>query len=150
MKKALKITLFGLFLSLFLSPTPLRAQSALEFSDVRYLTTADFKFRVFNYTTDSIWHYLGETPCVIDLYADWCGPCRRLAPIMAELAEDYCDQVIFYKINVDREKELAYYFQASSIPMLVFVPVHGLPQVARGLLPKETLQQAINEILLTR
>ncbi|MBO4621452.1 MAG: thioredoxin fold domain-containing protein [Paludibacteraceae bacterium] len=116
--------------------------------EVRYMTTADFKARVFDYTRDSVWQYKGEKPCVIDLYADWCGPCRRLAPIMAELAEDHCDEVVFYKVNVDKERELAYYFQASSIPMLIFIPLKGKPQVLRGLRPKEDLEAVIQEILL--
>ncbi len=116
--------------------------------EVRYMTTADFKARVFDYTRDSVWQYKGEKPCVIDLYADWCGPCRRLAPILAELAEDHCDEVVFYKVNVDKERELAYYFQASSIPMLIFIPLKGKPQVLRGLRPKEDLEAVIQEILL--
>lgn len=116
--------------------------------DVRYLTTSDFKAKVFDYTRDSVWQYKNDKPCVIDLYADWCGPCRRLGPILAELAEDHCDEVLFYKVNVDKERELAYYFQASSIPMLVFIPVKGMPQVLRGLRPKEDLEVIIQEVLL--
>ena len=116
--------------------------------EVRYMTTWDFKTKVFDYTRDSVWHYKGNKPCIIDLYADWCGPCRRLAPIMAELAEEHCDQVLFYKVNVDRERELAYYFQANSIPMLVFIPVEGIPQILRGLRPKEQLEAIIQEVLL--
>ena len=116
--------------------------------EVRYMTTWDFKTKVFDYTRDSVWHYKGNKPCIIDLYADWCGPCRRLAPIMAELAEEHCDQVLFYKVNVDRERELAYYFQANSIPMLVFIPVEGIPQILRGLRPKEQLEAVIQEVLL--
>ena len=116
--------------------------------EVHYLSTMDFKSRVFDYTRDSVWNYKGEKPCIIDLYADWCGPCRRLGPILAELAEEHCDEVVFYKVNVDRERELAYYFQASSIPMLVFIPVHGMPQVLRGLRPKEQLETIIQEFLL--
>ena len=118
--------------------------------EVRYLTTMDFKNRVFNYTKDSVWSYKGTKPCIIDLYADWCGPCRRLAPILAELAEEHCDEVLFYKVNVDKERELAYYFQASSIPMLVFIPVEGIPQVIRGLRPKEDLEAAIQNVLLKK
>jgi len=116
--------------------------------EVHYLSTMDFKAKVFNYTRDSVWQYKGTKPCIIDLYADWCGPCRRLAPIMEELAEEHCDEVIFYKVNVDKERELAYYFQANSIPMLVFIPVNGRPQILQGLRPKEQLEAIIQEILL--
>ena len=116
--------------------------------EVHYMTTSDFKAKVFDYTRDSVWQSKSQKPCVIDLYADWCGPCRRLAPIMAELAEEHCDEVMFYKVNVDKERELAYYFQASSIPMLVFIPVKGMPQVLRGLRPKADLEAIIQEVLL--
>jgi len=136
---------FFLLALLIVSITPVFSQN-----DVRYMTTQDFKDKVFDYTTDSVWHYKGDKPCIIDFYADWCGPCKRLAPIMEELAEEHCEKVIFYKVNTDKERELSYYFQIKSIPMLLFVPVNGQPQVARGLLPKETLEQAIQEIFFNR
>lgn len=139
MKKILSILLFA---SLF---SPL-----LKAQDVRYLTTAQFKELVFDYTKDSVWHYKGDVPCVIDFYATWCGPCKRLAPIMEELAEDYCEQVIFYKVDTDKERELAYFFSITSIPTLLFVPVGDRPQMAKGLLPKETLQGAIDQVLLKK
>ena len=116
--------------------------------DVRYITTKDFKERIFDFSQNQKWHYLGDKPCVIDFYADWCGPCRRLAPILAELSEDYCDEVIFYKVNVDRERELAGYFRTSSIPMVFFVPMHDAPQYVLGLLAKEELNAIIQEVLL--
>lgn len=124
--------------------------SALKAEEVRYLTTQQFKELVFDYTRDSVWHYKGDVPCVIDFYATWCGPCKRLAPIMEELAEEYCEQVIFYKVDTDKERELAYFFQISSIPTLLFVPVGDRPQMAKGLLPKQTLQEAINQVLLKK
>ncbi len=116
--------------------------------DVRYLTTQEFKEKVFDYTKDSVWNYKGTMPCVIDFYATWCGPCRRLAPIMEELSEQYCGKVLFYKVDTDKEKELAYFFRINSIPMLLFVPVAEKPQMAKGLLPKETLTEAIDKVLL--
>lgn len=118
--------------------------------EVHYLTTADFKEKVFDYTRDSVWHYKGTKPCIIDFYATWCGPCRRLSPIMEELANEYCDQVEFYKVDTDKERELAYYFQVNSIPMLLFIPVNGRPQISKGLLPKETLNDAIQQVLLKK
>jgi len=137
MKKLVLLTIMTLFIGF-----------AHAQDDVQYMTTQDFKTKVHDYTRDSIWTYRGTKPCIIDLYADWCGPCRRLAPIMAELAEDHCDEVLFYKVNVDKERELAYFFQASSIPMLVFIPVKGKPQVLRGLRSKEDLEMVIQEVLL--
>lgn len=114
--------------------------------EVRYLTTDEFKQLFFDFTKTNQWQYKGEKPCVIDFYTTWCGPCKRLAPIMAELAEDYCDQVVFYKVDTERERSMAYFFGISSIPQILFVPVDGQPQLARGLLPKEILQHAIGEI----
>jgi len=118
-----------------------------EAEEVRYLTTAQFKELVFDYTKDSVWTYKGDVPCVIDFYATWCGPCKRLAPIMEELAEEYCEEVIFYKVDTDKERELARMFGISSIPSILFVPAKGQPQMARGLLPKETLEEAILHVL---
>lgn len=124
--------------------------SAVRAEEVRYLTTAQFKELVFDYTTDSVWHYKGDVPCVIDFYATWCGPCKRLAPIMEELAEDYCEKVIFYKVDTDKERELAYFFGITSIPTILFVPVGDRPQIAKGLLPKETLTEAIEQVVLKK
>ena len=92
-----KISVILLFLALC-SPL-LRAE------EVRYLTTEEFKRLIVDYTVDSVWHYKGDVPCVIDFYATWCGPCKRLAPIMEELAEDYCEEVIFYKVDTDKERD---------------------------------------------
>lgn len=136
MKKIFLLALFSLLL------LPAMGQ------EVRYLTTAEFKEYVFDYTKDSVWHYKGDKPCIIDFYATWCGPCKRLAPVMEELAEEYCDSIIIYKVDTDKERELAYYFQISSVPSLLFIPVGDRPQMARGALPKEILQQAIRELLL--
>lgn len=121
------------------------ATSIKAADEVVYLDTDLFLQSVWNYRTDSTWNYLGSKPCVIDFYATWCGPCKRLAPIMEELAAENCD-IIFYKVDVDRERELAYVFQATSIPMLLFVPVKGRPFIAKGLQPKERLQEALKQI----
>nr|AIF26837.1 hypothetical protein [uncultured bacterium fosmid pJB102C1] len=134
-----KILLAVVFITLF--------GAAAVAEEVRYLTTAQFKELVFDYTKDSVWNYKGEVPCVIDFYATWCGPCKRLAPIMEELAEEYCEEVIFYKVDTDKERELARIFGISSIPSILFVPAKGQPQMARGLLPKETLEEAILQVL---
>ena len=115
--------------------------------EVRYLTTADFKQLVFDYTADSVWQYKGDVPCVIDFYTTWCGPCKRLAPIMEELSEEYCEQVIFYKVDTEKERELAYVFGIRSIPSILFIPTDGKPQMVQGLLPKETLEQVILQVL---
>ena len=116
--------------------------------EVVYLTTAQFKAQVFDYTQNATWKYQGKLPCVIDFYTTWCGPCKRLAPIMEELAVQYQGKVIFYKVYTEREPELAQLFRIQSIPTLLFCPMNSSPQIAHGLLPKETLQQAIEEVVL--
>lgn len=104
--------------------------------------------KVFDYTTEKEWKYNGTMPAVIDFYADWCGPCRRVAPIMRELAEEYKGKVIFYKVDTDKEKELAGSMGIQSLPTIVFIPVKGKPQVIVGAADKATFQKAINEVLL--
>lgn len=104
--------------------------------------------KVFDYTTGKEWKYNGTMPAVIDFYADWCGPCRQVAPIMRELAEEYKGKVIFYKVDTDKEKELAGSMGIQSLPTIVFIPVKGKPQVIVGAADKATFQKAINDVLL--
>lgn len=115
---------------------------------IRHITKAEFLEKVWNYEADSVWQYRGELPCIVDFYASWCGPCRRLAPILEELAVEYKGKIVIYKVDVSAERELAAVFSVSSIPTLLFCPVGKSPQMAKGLLPKETLEQAIEEVLL--
>jgi thioredoxin len=141
--------MYFFFISLmFFTVNCSNAQSKGE-GEVIMLNKADFLSKVYNYekNTDA-WVYEGEKPCIIDFYADWCGPCRRVAPIMKELAAAYKDKVVFYKIDVDNEKELAAAFGISSIPLILFVPVDGKPQAAAGALPKETMVEQIDGFLL--
>lgn len=118
--------------------------------DVTYLTTAEFKTRIFDYTTNKDWKYKGDKPCVIDFYTTWCGPCKRLAPIMEELSQTYCDQVKFYKVDTERERELAGVFQIASIPQVLYIPVEGKPMILKGLYPKENIVEIIDEFLLNK
>ena len=92
--------------------------------------------------------YKGDKPAIIDLYADWCGPCRMTAPIMKSLAKEYDGKIVIYKVNVDKEKELAALFNATSIPLFVFIPMEGEPQLFRGAADKATYKKAIDEFLL--
>ena len=89
-----------------------------------------------------------EKPLLDDLYADWCGPCRQTAPIMKELAKEYAGKITIYKVNVDKQKELAALFNATSIPLFVFIPMKGDPQLFRGAADKATYKKAIDEFLL--
>ena len=103
---------------------------------------------VFDYQTSQEWKYKGDKPAIIDLYADWCGPCRSTAPIMKSLAKEYAGKIVIYKVNVDKEKELAALFNATSIPLFVFIPMKGEPQLFRGAADKATYKNAIDEFLL--
>jgi len=115
-----------------------------------HLTNAEFKKKAFNYELNKEWKYEGDLPCIIDFYADWRGPCKRIAPILEELAKEYDGKIIIYKVNTETERELAGAFAIQSIPALLFVPVKGQPQMAQGALPKESFIKAIQEVLLVK
>ena len=117
-------------------------------SNVVYLTTQEFKEKVFNYDVNKEWKYIGELPAIIDFYADWCGPCKMVAPILQEIAKDYAGKLIVYKVDTESERELAGAFGISSIPTLLFVPMIGQPQAAMGALPRQSFDKAIQDILL--
>lgn len=140
--------IFFLFAA-FLSMTCQFSCRAQEKSHVVQLTTAAFLENVHNYKEmPDTWKYLGEKPCLIDFYANWCGPCRMLSPIIDELAAKYKDQMIFYKVNVDEEKELSAAFGIQSIPALLFVPLEGQPAMNAGVLPKDQLEHYIRTFIL--
>lgn len=107
-----------------------------------------FLKNVFDYEKSKEWKYKGDKPAIIDFYADWCGPCRQTTPIMKELAKEYAGKIIIYKVNVDKQKELAALFNASSIPLFAFIPMKGEPQFIRGAADKATYKRAIDEFLL--
>ena len=113
-----------------------------------HLTKQTFLEKVFNYEQNKEWKFEGDLPCMIDFYADWCGPCKMVAPIMEELAKEYDGKVNFYKIDTDAEQELAAAFGIQSIPSLLFIPKEGQPQMAVGALPENTIKQVIDEQLL--
>ncbi len=114
---------------------------------VETLTTQDFKEKIFNYEESQQWNYKGDLPCIIDFYADWCGPCKMVEPILEELAQEYEGKLKIYRVNTDQEQELASVFGIRSIPSLLFIPVGEQPQMAVGALPKEAFKQAIKEVL---
>lgn len=96
----------------------------------------------------SVWKYLGNKPSIIDFYAEWCGPCKAVSPVLDELAEEYAGKIDIYKIDVDKEQELAGMFGISSVPTLLFIPMQDNPQMAMGAMSKEGFIQAINDVLL--
>jgi thioredoxin len=114
-----------------------------------YLTTAEFKNKIWDYEANpQEFLYKGTLPCVIDFYADWCKPCKMVAPIMDELADYYNGKVIIYKVNTDKERELASVFQVNSIPAILFAPMNGKPAMQPGALAKEDYMKIIDEFIL--
>ena len=114
----------------------------------KHLTKQTFLDKVFNYEQNKEWNYAGELPCIIDFYADWCGPCKMVAPILEELSNEYAGQINIYKVDTEAEQELAAVFGIRSIPSLLFCPKNEKPQMAQGALPKPSLIEAINGVLL--
>jgi thioredoxin len=115
---------------------------------MEHLTKQTFQEKVFNYENNKEWKYEGDLPCLIDFYADWCGPCKMVAPILEELAEEYKGKINIYKVDTEVEQELAGIFGIRSIPSFLFCPSDSQPQMAMGALPKETFKKAIDDILL--
>ncbi len=113
-----------------------------------HLTKKDFLEKVFDYENKKEWEYQGDLPCIIDFWAEWCQPCKMVAPVLEELSEEYAGKIRVYKVNTEEEPELAAAFGIRSIPSLLFIPMNEQPQMAIGALPKETLKQAIHEVLL--
>lgn len=125
------------------------AQAAPSKGEVVVLTKADFLAKVYNYEKNpDQWVYEGDKPCIIDFYADWCGPCKQVAPILRDLAILYKKDIVVYKINVDQEQELAAAFGIQSIPTFLFIPKEGKPKMSMGALPREAFVQQIDEFLL--
>ncbi|MCQ2338299.1 MAG: thioredoxin [Paludibacteraceae bacterium] len=117
--------------------------------EVRHITKAEFLQLVWNYEQNpDEWIYEGKLPCIVDFYASWCGPCKRLAPILEEIQQEYKGKIVIYKVNTETERELAAAFGIQSIPTLLFCPKNGKPSISKGLLPKETLKNAIDNGLL--
>ena len=112
------------------------------------LTTQSFKEKVFNYETNQEWAYQGQLPAIIDFYADWCGPCKMVAPILEELSDEYKDRLVIYKVNTDIEQELAAVFGIQSIPTLLFIDSAGEPMMQPGAYPKHVLKKIIDEKLI--
>lgn len=111
------------------------------------LTNEDFKEKIFNYETSEDWAYKGDLPAIVDFYADWCGPCKMVAPVLEELSKDYEGKIRVYKVNTDEESDVAGVFGVRSIPTILFIPMEGNPQTAMGALPKVQFVKAIKDVL---
>jgi thioredoxin len=114
-------------------------------SAVIQLNSEVFKKVIFNYDINKEWKYEGSKPAIIDFYADWCAPCRQLSPLVDEVAKEYAGKIVVYKVNTEEE-----IMGISGLPTLLFIPVKGKPSVSMGLVPKESLVKAINEVLLIK
>lgn len=115
---------------------------------MEHLTKETFIEKVFDFEKNKEWKFEGKLPCLIDFYADWCAPCKMVAPILEELAKEYDGKINIYKVDTEDQQELAAVFGIRSIPSLLFVPLDEQPQMAMGALPKQSLESAINDILL--
>lgn len=114
---------------------------------IEHLTLESFKTKVFDFEKNKDWKFEGSKPCLIDFYADWCGPCKMIAPVLEELSKEYNGKLNIYKVDTEKERELSAIFGIQSIPSLLFIPLEGQPQMAAGALPKETLKRAFADIL---
>ncbi len=117
---------------------------------MEHLTKETFLSKVFDYEKNKEWKFEGKLPALIDFYADWCSPCKVIAPVLEELSKEFAGKVDFYKVDTEAQHELSQIFGIRSIPTLLFCPLNDQPQMAAGALPKQTLVEAINNILLLK
>lgn len=137
-----------LFIATILLTTWSHTAHAQE-SNVINLTKAEFIEKVYDYTiTDKVLLYKGDKPAIIDFYADWCGPCRKLSPILEEVAKEHKGLIHIYKVNTDKEPEIAQAFGIRALPTLLFIPLQGTPSGNEGFVTKEQLYEAIHSFLL--
>lgn len=115
---------------------------------MEHLTKETFQQKVFDFEKNKSWTFAGELPCVVDFYADWCGPCKMVAPVLEELSKEYAGKVNFYKVDTEDQQELASIFGIRSIPSILFCPREGKPQMAMGAMPKDAFVEAIDQVLL--
>ncbi len=114
---------------------------------MEHLNLETFKTKVFDFEKNKDWKFEGDKPCIIDFYADWCGPCKMVAPVLEELSKEYDGKVDVYKVDTEKERELSAIFGIKSIPSILFVPQDAQPQMAAGALPKAAFEKAIEDVL---
>ena len=114
---------------------------------LEHLTMETFKEKVFDFEKNTEWKFEGDKPAVIDFYADWCGPCKMVAPVLEELSKEYEGKIDIYKVDTEAQQELASLFGIRSIPSILFIPMGDKPQMAAGALPKDTFKQAFADVL---
>lgn len=114
----------------------------------KHLTLQGFKDQVFDFDNGEDWKFKGKVPAIIDFYADWCGPCKAVAPVLEELSDEYEGKLNIYKIDTEKERELSSLFGIQSIPTFLFLPVTGDPIIQRGAFGKEVFREVIETRLL--
>ena len=112
-----------------------------------YLTDHTFKTKVFDYENAKTWKFEGNIPVIVDFYADWCRPCKQIAPILEELAKEYKGKIIIYKVNTDQNPQVSAAFGIKSIPSLLFIPKTGRPSMSTGGMSKLSFEKAIKDVL---
>lgn len=139
----------SIIFSILLIFTSISVVAQEQESKVQHIGYQDFINKVWDFEKNpQSFVYKGSTPAIVDFYADWCGPCRKVSPIMERLAKEYDGRLVIYKVNVDKEKELASAFQVRSIPALLFIPKSGQPMMGTGAYPEEEYRKIIEEQLL--
>jgi thioredoxin len=134
-------------------PAPANAAIASNSLPV-HITKEEFVKLVMDYKTNpETWIYAGKKPCLVDFYADWCAPCRITSPILEELSKEYAGKIDIYKVNIDKERELASLFNVQSIPTFLFCPMEGSPTISSGIAntpdaTKQMFREQINQLLL--
>ncbi|MGL4520900.1 MAG: thioredoxin [Phocaeicola sp.] len=147
-KKTLLLLLSLVIGSVLYAQTPASQPIA---GTVIQMDKALFQEKIFDYSNkQATWKYKGNKPAIIDFYADWCGPCRKIAPILKELAKEYADELVIYKVDTDKQKELGAEMGIQSLPTILFIPVDGQPQLMVGAADKDTFVKAIEEVLLKK
>ena len=140
-----------LFTSTFGQKTTSASQTSTNKKGTINLTKEEFIKKIIDYENNpKEWVYLGDKPCIVDFYASWCGPCKKISPILEELAEEYKGQIHIYKVDTEQEKELSDFFGIQSIPTLMFCPMNKAPQISVGGISKADLKKAIDEVLLKK
>lgn len=146
----MKKILFSVVLVFAIFVSGCAQEKKADSGNIIHLTNDQFKKMVFNYEVNKEWKYEGNKPAIIDFYADWCGPCKMMAPRLEEIAKEYSGKLIVYKVDTDKEKVLAGNLGIQSLPTLLFIPQSGKPQASLGAIPKESLLKAIHEVLLIK
>jgi len=156
MKKVLFINLLIIFSSVLFSCTnKSSAENEMvtkinENKGIEHLTLESFKIKVHDFEKNKDWKFEGDLPVIIDFYADWCRPCKMVAPILEEISKDYDGKIRIYKIDTQKEQELASMFGITGIPAFLFIPKSGQPSMSSGYMDKEAFVKAISEVLLVK